>query len=628
MEGIMSIKGTYGFSFTLLMQRLLVRLLSNGGLGRTHNAARPRQRIKVSASKRPAGPTQTENSMEFQLIRILVGIPGYRMPPHPTRARPIQSYSCRRAASEIQAIQHQPSRFHIKSLHLLPGHLLKYKKREHQNSGVASGKRTRVLGNFVRRRRLLKAYRRLILLLSLSLSSLSSSNVGSTARSPVEPRADASSVHRIGASIRLRPWGCVVPRSVREGVPCSQRFVLPTPRILLCGRTGRMDTGRAAGFGRGSGSGSQGETERDVPRSNTLPSADTVYLDYAASPPAPLSTIRAFTTALSSTLYSNPHSRSTSSRATSDAIADVRRRVLEELFGLQDAKAREGWDVVWTSGATAALKLVAERFPWNGERKGRYRYLKEAHTSLVGVRGVALERRADVEAMDDEEVEEWLENGMGGDGRELFAYPAQCNATGSRLGLELARRAKRRDPGTSVLVDAAAWLATQTLQLDAVPFDEAPDFIVCSMYKLFVGRGFLWRGLVNPGEAGGAVLTARGFRRATRRALAASSSSSPIQDRLVSCQDLEDTLEVERLTPSRSTPRFGFSLADPHPTLSHLPPHHPRPLFADPLRRHFRLHLPIPPLHLPPRNLFAPPPAGPTLPSTKPLKTALSLSSL
>lgn len=199
-----------------------------------------------------------------------------------------------------------------------------------------------------------------------------------------------------------------------------------------------------------------------------------------------MSTLHAFTESLAKTLYSNPHSRSTSSLKTSDEIAAVRTRVLGDLFGVATAATRSRWDVIFTSGATAALKLVAESYPWGqGTGSARYRYLKEAHTSLVGIRGSALEHGADVVAMEDDETERWLASSVSTE-RELFAYPAQCNATGSRLGCELGQRAKRRDPATSVLVDAAAWLATKPMDVDSIPFEEAPDFIVCSFYKLFV----------------------------------------------------------------------------------------------------------------------------------------------
>lgn len=109
-------------------------------------------------------------------------------------------------------------------------------------------------------------------------------------------------------------------------------------------------------------------------------SADSIYLDYAASPPAPPSAVKSFLADISTTLYSNPHSRSTSSVRTAVAIDRVRSRVLAELFGLSQ-ESSNSWDVVFTAGTTAALKLVGDAFPWRrGETPARFRYLRQSHT--------------------------------------------------------------------------------------------------------------------------------------------------------------------------------------------------------------------------------------------------------
>lgn len=107
--------------------------------------------------------------------------------------------------------------------------------------------------------------------------------------------------------------------------------------------------------------------------------ADTVYLDSAASPPSPPAAVQAFLSDISTTLYSNPHSRSTSSATTSAAIDVVRGRVLTELCGLS-TEASKQWDVVFTAGTTAALKLVGDAFPWRRGPPARFRYLKQSHT--------------------------------------------------------------------------------------------------------------------------------------------------------------------------------------------------------------------------------------------------------
>ncbi|KAJ7655303.1 molybdenum cofactor sulfurase [Mycena polygramma] len=205
----------------------------------------------------------------------------------------------------------------------------------------------------------------------------------------------------------------------------------------------------------------------------------TTYLDYAASSPAPLSTFHRFSEAIATTLYSNPHSRSSSSVATSLEIEQCRGRVLEDLFGLDEAQKRSQWDVIFTAGATASMKLVGDAFSW--QEGSKYCYLKQSHTSLVGVRGCALSRGAVVAPMD---VDDMLESSQDDSSPTLFAYASQCNATGQRLGLGYSRLLKERHPSACILLDAAAHLSTAVLDLGSVPLDLAPDFIACSFYKI------------------------------------------------------------------------------------------------------------------------------------------------
>lgn len=212
----------------------------------------------------------------------------------------------------------------------------------------------------------------------------------------------------------------------------------------------------------------------------------TVFLDHAASTPASSAAIQSFANDCARNLYSNPHSRSVSSVSTSQKVDQMRERVLSELFGLHTAEQRLPWEVVWTSGATAALKLVGENFPWQSG-SSRYEYLKQSHTSLVGIRGAALARGADVKAYD--HAEEMARRSTT-DESALFGYSAQSNVTGQRLGLSLCRRLKRQRPSLKVALDAASYLSTSVLDLSQVDLDEAPDFVACSFYKIYVCTHF------------------------------------------------------------------------------------------------------------------------------------------
>ncbi|KAG5636986.1 hypothetical protein H0H81_006192 [Sphagnurus paluster] len=209
----------------------------------------------------------------------------------------------------------------------------------------------------------------------------------------------------------------------------------------------------------------------------SLHSSELVHLDHAAAPPSPISAISALSSVLTTTLYSNPHSHPSTQRE----VDIMRGRVMCTLFGLGQREL-ERWDLVWTAGTTASLEIIAEHFPWSNAT--RYRYLKESHTSLVGIRGCALVAGAAVESLD---LDAFLISQQV-EGCVLHAYPAQCNVTGSRLGLgpAIALARQGRDRKQAILVDAAAYLSTSPLDLSLVSYEEAPDFVVGSFYKIYV----------------------------------------------------------------------------------------------------------------------------------------------
>ena len=88
-------------------------------------------------------------------------------------------------------------------------------------------------------------------------------------------------------------------------------------------------------------------------------------------------------------VYGNPHSRNPSSQLTTDVIDQVRHRVLEHFH-----TTAEDYTIIFTSGATGALKLLADSFDWQGKCSGNQChshlcYLQQNHTSVIGMREVA-----------------------------------------------------------------------------------------------------------------------------------------------------------------------------------------------------------------------------------------------
>ncbi|KAG0665368.1 hypothetical protein C6P46_006815 [Rhodotorula mucilaginosa] len=216
-----------------------------------------------------------------------------------------------------------------------------------------------------------------------------------------------------------------------------------------------------------------------------------VAREYTAlkAPPAPAAPLAAFASSLQSQLLSNPHSSTTAGVQTALVIDRTRTRVLQDLFNVPDDRLAE-WDVVFThGGATQGIKMIGDSWDWDAENEetAALEYLVESHTSLVGLRGYPLARGRRVKA---HQTPSALLQSAAAQSRSaspptLYAYPAQCNATGARLGLRYAAQIKHANSNAKILVDAAAYSSTSVLDLGAIPAEEAPDFVVASIYKIF-----------------------------------------------------------------------------------------------------------------------------------------------
>ncbi|XXG68836.1 hypothetical protein AAC387_Pa06g1841 [Persea americana] len=237
-----------------------------------------------------------------------------------------------------------------------------------------------------------------------------------------------------------------------------------------------------------------------------------VYLDHAGATLYSELQMEEVCKDFTTNVYGNPHSQSDSSSSTSDVIRAVRQQVLDYC----NASAKE-YNCIFTSGATSALKLVGEAFPWS--RESCYMYTMENHNSVLGIREYALNQGAAAVAVDIEEVKyltglsksnissvkvlqhpiqrrtQAMSPAEISDGGiyNLFAFPSECNFSGVKFDLNLVNIMKKHSEsvlqGSSycskgrwmVLVDAAKGCATQPLDLSKYP----ADFVVVSFYKIF-----------------------------------------------------------------------------------------------------------------------------------------------
>jgi selenocysteine lyase/cysteine desulfurase len=237
-----------------------------------------------------------------------------------------------------------------------------------------------------------------------------------------------------------------------------------------------------------------------------LDRANVAYLDYTGSALYGDSQLRHHQSLLAGSVLGNPHSESGPSRVSTTVLEEARALVLAFL----DADSAE-YAVIFTSNASAAVKLVAESYPF--ARRGSLLLATDNHNSINGIREYA--RRAgsrlsylplddELRLADPEErilrTRHWTPS--------LLAFPAQSNFSGVRHPLSLIATA--RNAGYDVLLDAAGMAPTKALSLRAC----MPDFVTLSFYKIFgyptgvgalIARHEALGKLRRPWFAGGAV---------------------------------------------------------------------------------------------------------------------------
>lgn len=231
------------------------------------------------------------------------------------------------------------------------------------------------------------------------------------------------------------------------------------------------------------------------------------YLDYTGSALPGMRQLRAHDEQLRNSVFGNPHAEHDPSARSTDALETARALLLAHL----DADDAE-YDVAFTANATAAVKLVAESYPFS--RIGIYALSVDNHNSLNGVREYARRAGSPVAYLPlDGELRLTNAAAALGElgvarGAKLFGFPAQSNFSGVRHPLELIAVAQRA--GFDVLLDAAAYLPTSRLSLRIWK----PEFVVLSFYKLFglptglgalVARRDILARLRRPWFSGGAV---------------------------------------------------------------------------------------------------------------------------
>lgn len=207
-----------------------------------------------------------------------------------------------------------------------------------------------------------------------------------------------------------------------------------------------------------------------------LDADDQAYLDFTGSALYSERQVTSHARRLRTSVLGNPHSENGPSLQSTAIINETRTKLLRFL----DASADE-YTVIFVANTSAAIKLVAESFPFDSETS--LVLAADNHNSMNGVREFARSRDASVHyiGLDNElrlqspcDTLTKHRKERGG----LFGFPAQSNFSGVKHPLSAIEDAQRL--GYMVLLDAAALLPTNRLSLRQYH----PDFVALSVYKM------------------------------------------------------------------------------------------------------------------------------------------------
>lgn len=252
------------------------------------------------------------------------------------------------------------------------------------------------------------------------------------------------------------------------------------------------------------------------------------YLDHAGTTLYSNTQIKKNINDLTTSIYPNPHSATGTGNETFDIIERTRYRYFFFTFSLSQYsvffiyriklkyfflnrildlfKARsDEYSLIFTSGATASLKIIAETFKFHSNnspdinKNGNFVYLQDNHTSVLGMRDLVVKNGAKLHCLTHEKalnifsskiqeikIKNQADNSKN---NSLFVYSAQSNFSGFKYPLEWIDNTKNgilnsiTNDSTNwyILLDAAGFVGTNSLNLSVYK----PDFICLSFYKIF-----------------------------------------------------------------------------------------------------------------------------------------------
>ena len=209
-----------------------------------------------------------------------------------------------------------------------------------------------------------------------------------------------------------------------------------------------------------------------------------IYVDHAGATLYSERHVLEATADLVSGVYGNPHSSGAASAKTLEAVKDVRKLVLGHF-----CVSATTHDCIFTSGATASLKLIGESFPFTLGSK--FKYAANCHNSVCGIREYASRNGATcipVETNISGETSVFFDKIVSEEEKEdiqpfsLTCVPAECNWSGTKYDMGPFKNCRMASANDYILIDASKFVGLDRLDLSHYP---GIDFVVLSFYKMF-----------------------------------------------------------------------------------------------------------------------------------------------
>ena len=197
-----------------------------------------------------------------------------------------------------------------------------------------------------------------------------------------------------------------------------------------------------------------------------------------------------------SAILANPHSSGPAAERTLRLVEEAKKSILDHFqahpgrfaslptnSSLNQDFFHPGYDILFTSGTTHSLRIVAEQFPWTSHSTLLYPH--NAHTSVVGMRGTVLQKGATFLCKHLREIAQQTPILDANEpSQNLLLLPLECNFGGTRLDpttlLQTLRNRKSKRKWYSML-DLAKAATTSPINLKQLD----PDFAAISFYKMF-----------------------------------------------------------------------------------------------------------------------------------------------